>query len=126
MVIVVAPFREVVRKLQARCVGVGVLEINHDQLSMFICRVKQWRFPRWLESHKIAILGLKERKYRSQEATSNGLTSLCAKTSCCLTPDLPPWVFSICFRYFSTARLNTGHSTPQTKPRCIQRLVVFG
>jgi hypothetical protein len=42
MVIVVAPFSEVVRKLQARCVGVGVLEINDDQLSMFICRVKQW------------------------------------------------------------------------------------
>lgn len=68
MVIVVAPFREVVRKLQARCVGVGVLEINHDQLSMFIFRVKQWRFPRRLESQKIAILGLKERKYRSQES----------------------------------------------------------
>lgn len=42
MVIVVAPFSEVVRKLQARCVGVGVLEINHDQLSMFVRRVKQW------------------------------------------------------------------------------------
>ena len=42
MVIVVAPFREMVRKLQARRIGVGVLEINHDQLSMFICRVKQW------------------------------------------------------------------------------------
>ena len=42
MVIVVAPFSEVVRKLQARRSGVGVLEINHDQLSMFICRVKQW------------------------------------------------------------------------------------
>ena len=42
MVTVVAPFSEVVHKLQARCVGVGVLEINHDQLSMFICRMKQW------------------------------------------------------------------------------------
>lgn len=47
------------------------------------------------------------------------LTSLCAKTSCCLMPALPPYCASSHVRYRSTVRLNTDHSTPQINPRAL-------
>jgi hypothetical protein len=37
-VIVIAPFREVVGKLQARRVCVCIFKVNHDKLFMFIRR----------------------------------------------------------------------------------------
>jgi hypothetical protein len=49
VVVVVTPLCKVVGKFQPRCIGVGVLEIDDDELSMFICRVEKWRLPGWLE-----------------------------------------------------------------------------
>ena len=50
MVVVVAPFSEVICKLHPRCIGIGVLEVDDDQLSVFVFRVKEWALSRRLES----------------------------------------------------------------------------
>jgi len=56
--IIVAPFRKVVRELQARSVCGCIFEVNHNKLAVLIIRQEEWRLAGWLQAHQVAVLGL--------------------------------------------------------------------
>ena len=60
VVVVVAPFGEVVGEFHAGCVGRGVLEVDDDKLAMFVVGEEERRLAGGLEAQKVAILSLYE------------------------------------------------------------------
>src|SRR5271169_6070230 len=111
VVVVVAPLCKVVGEFHPGRVRTGVFEIDDDELAMGVGGMEEGRFARWYQAKQIAVLGLLSVSQGELKMTADRLTSLCAKTSCSLSFDAPPYVFSICSRYFSTVRLKSGHGT---------------
>ena len=58
VMIVIAPFCEMVCEFLSRNVCRGVFKVDYDQLLVLICRKQQWRFTTGLNAQKIAILCL--------------------------------------------------------------------
>jgi len=58
IVVVVAPFGEVVGELEARGVCVGVLEVNDNQLLVRVGGQEKRRSARGKETEDVAVLGL--------------------------------------------------------------------
>lgn len=136
VVVVVAPFSlrllvqgqaghtrqsyEVVRKLQPHQVCICVLEVNHNQLLVRILWKHEWGLSIWDDAQNVAVLSLnilvshcRLRRWMIK------LTSLWAKTSCCLRFSAPSyWLYSH-VRYFSRVALNNDHSAPQTSGRVL-------
>ncbi len=105
---------KVVRKLQTRHVGIGILEVDHDELLVLVGSKQEGRLARRDEAQDVAVLRLRRCKQAAYADDSPGLTSLCAKMSLSLIWSTPSHCCSSHSRYRPTARLNTGHSTPHT------------
>ena len=57
-VVIVAPFRKVIRKFEAGSVRIGVFEVDYHELFMLVGWKQERRFTRGLKSKKVAVLCL--------------------------------------------------------------------